>query len=420
MDDASIILVDPEHPCALDLLREAASKIVLHYSWVNKSLNAGRPLVESSNWGDCQVTPDNINHNFAYVPPPAPSNTQLQTPRPTPENRSYNFSTPVYSQSSAGITPPYTPTPLHWNRDPVMLQQQTPQLPPTNQVAPYNPQPMQSPSMFPPFPMSQPADTGTMVYGQQSPWTPFHPGVFGMIQPPTLEDLRRAYEVMMWFQRPPMYQQLPPPPTPTQPGPGFHPNPPPSTQNPPNTIGTQSEVPTVPETSLIATRSCQDSTSSHDTLLDLGDPPAGPPTDRSSSPQVQPMDILPPLPSDDATGPSTISTALHTHPKLFEHDVGKPIMFCIPIILKKRGKIAEIFRVRSRPPLTVPRPTKVLSIGYRGRVYGRRGGRRLCRPWPVGRELLRRDVVLCSRPQQAHCDARVRDRLLRKGENSGS
>lgn len=409
MEDASIILVDPEHPCALDLLQGAANKVVLHYSWVNKSLNAGYPLVGSNNWGDCQVTPDNVNHNFAYVPPPTPSNPQLQTPRPTPENRSYNFSTSSsFSQSSAGITPPYTPTPSHWNRDPVMLQQQTPQLSLASQVAPYNPQPMQSPSMFPPFPMSQPADMGTMVYGQQPPWPPFHPGAFGVIQPPTLEDLRRAYEVMMWFQRPAMYQQLPPPPTSTQSGPTFHPNLPPPTPNPTSTTDVQPEVPKVPETSAVVTLSCQDSTSSHDALPNLG----GPPPDSSNlltSPQVQPMDILPHPPSNNAAELSTIPTPLHTHPKLFEHDVGKSIMFCIPIILKKRGRIAEIFRVIFQPSSSVPRSHKIRSTGYGGWVYRRRGGRRLCCPWSVGRELFRRDVVLCSRLQQAYCHARVRD-----------
>lgn len=378
VDDASIILVDPEHPAAPDLLRVAASKVVLHYSWVNKSLNAGHTLVESSNWGDCKVTPDNINDNFGYVPPPAPSNPQLQTPRPTPENRLYNFSTPSsFSQGSAGITPPssqppYTPTPSHWNRDPLMLQQ-TPQLPPTNQVAPYNPQLMQSHNVFSPFPMSQPADTNAMVYGQQPAWPPFHPGAFGVIQPPTLDDLRRAYEVMMWFQRPAMYQQLPPPPTPTQPGPAFHPPPPPPTQNPPSIIGTQPEAPKVPGTTVAATLSRQDSTSSNDTLPDLGDPPGCHPPDSftfPSSPPVQPVPIPPPLPPNNTAGPSTIPTPTVTHPKLFEHDVGKPIMFCIPIILKGRGRIAEIFRVSFQLSSDIPWPHNICSAGHGGRIHG--------------------------------------------------
>ncbi|KAF9651858.1 hypothetical protein BDM02DRAFT_448771 [Thelephora ganbajun] len=350
VEDASIILVDPEHPGALDLLREAASKAVLHYSWVNKSLNAGHPLVESSNWGDCKVTPDNINNNFGYVPPPAPSNLQLQTPRPTPENRSYNFSTlSGFSQGSTGITPPssqqpYTPTPSHWNHDPVMLQQQTPQLPLTNQVVPYNSQLIQSPGMFSPFPMSQPADMGTVVYGQQPAWPPFHPGTFSMTQQPTLEDLRRAYEVVMWFQRPAVYQTLPPPPTSNQPGPAFHP--PPPTQNPTSIIGTQPEAPRVPGAPVTATLSRQDSTGSDGTLPDLGDLQSFSPPENFALPTspVQSVLMPSPPPPDNTAGPSTIPTPLHTHPKLFEHDVGKPIMFCIPIILKGRGRIAGIFR----------------------------------------------------------------------------
>lgn len=353
VEDASIVLVDPEHPGAPDLLRETGEKIVLHYSWVNKSLNAGRPLVESSNWGDCRVTLDNINSNFAYVPPPTPSNPQLQTPRPTPENRLHYFSTPPsLSQGSAGPTPPssqppYTPTPSHWNRDSAMLQQQTPLLPLANHVAPYNSQPMQSSSMFPPFPMSQPAEMGAMVYGQQPPWPPFHPGSLAVMQPPTIEDVKRAYEVMMWFQRPTTYQQLPPPSTPTQPGPALEPPPPPPTQTPPGVAGTQLEALKVPGTPAAATLSRKDSTSTNDTLPDLGDTLGGLQVE-SSTPvtplQIQPVTTSPP-PSDNAAEPSTIPTPSHAHPKLFEHAVGKPIMFFIPIILKDRGKIAEIFRV---------------------------------------------------------------------------
>lgn len=342
VDDASIVLVDPEHPCAPDLLREATNKVVLHYSWVNKSLISGRPLVESSNWGDCRVTPENITSHFSYVPPPTPSNTQLQTPRPTPEDRSHNFSTPSrFPQNSAGIVPPlsqppYTPTPSHWNCDPVMLQQQTPQLPPTNQVVSYNPQPTQSPSVFSPFPTSQPADMAQMVYGQQPAWPPFHPGMFGMVQPPTVDDVRRACEVLMWFQRPPMYQQLPPPPTPTQPNPTPHS----PTPHPPSAVGTQLESSTPPEFPAIATLPCRDD--SHDALPDLGDPPAGPPPDsrtRSASPQVPSVETPSHPPFDNAVEPPTT-------PKLFQHADGESIKFCVPVTTKMRGKMAQIFRVR--------------------------------------------------------------------------
>lgn len=361
MDDASIVLVDPEHPRTPDLLREAANKVVLHYSWVYKSLNSGYPLVDFDNWGDCKVTPDNINDNFGYVA----LNLQLQTPRPTPENRSHNLSTlSGFSQGSAGITPPssqppYTPTPSHWNRDPVMLQQQTPQLPSTNQLVSYNPQPMQSPGMFSPFPASQPADMGTMVYGQQPAWPSFRP----MIQP-TIEDFWRAYEIMAWFQRSAMCQPLPPPPTPSQPGPTFHPPTPtqpgptfypiqhPLAQHPSSAVGTQLESPTVPGAPVVTTLSRQDSASSHDALHDLGDPPAGPPHDSSpepTSPLVQSVYIPSPPPSNSAGGP----------PRLFEYHVGesnKSIMFCVPIIVKKRGRLAEIFRVGFKPSPRVSRP----------------------------------------------------------------
>ena len=365
VEDTSIVLIDPELPGAPDLLREAASKIVLHYSWVNKSLYAGHPLVEPSNWGDCRVTPDNINSNFGYVPPPPPSNPQLQTPRPTPESRFHGLSSPSrYSQGSAGIVPPSsqppcTPTPSYWSPDSVMLQQQqTPQLPPTNQFSPYNSQPVQPTNMFSPFPMSQSTEVGTMTHSQQPPWSPFHSGPYSTVQSPTVEDLRRAYDLMvMWFQRPPMYPQLPPPPAPTQPNTAFCVPPPPPTQNPPST-GTQLEDLRVPVTPVAATMSRQDTTDSSSATPDLGDLSGGSSHDTSALTAFsfsQPEAVLPPPTFNDPATSAAFPAPTHTHPKLFEHDVGKPIMFCVPIILKNRGKIAEIFRVGYKPSITIPR-----------------------------------------------------------------
>ena len=353
VEDASLVLIDTELPGAPDLLRQAAGKVVLHYSWVNKSMNAGNPLLESSGWGDCRVTPENINQDFGYVPPPPSSNPQLQTPRPTPEERPYSFSAPSrFSQSLGSIAPPssqppYTPTPSQWSLESTMLQQQTPQLPPTNQVVHYNSQSMQQPSMFSPFTMSQPTDRSEMTFGQQQAWSPFHPGPYGMMQPPTMEDVRRAYEVMMmmWFQRPPMHQQLPQPPIPTQQNPTFHPPPPPPTQNSQNTSSTRLEAPIVPGTAFSTTMSRQNSINSNG----LGDLLGGPSPETSAFPvpSLLQTDPVPPLLLPDSTaGPSMAPIPLHTHCKLFEHDIGKPIMFCVPIILKSRGKIAEIFRVR--------------------------------------------------------------------------
>ena len=362
VEDASVVLLDPELPGALDLLRKAADKIVLHYSWVNKSLNDGHPLVESSNWGDCRVTPDNINNDFGYVPPPPPSNPQLQTPRPTPEGRSYNlFTSSRYPQGSAGIVPPssqppYTPTPSHWSPDSLTPQHQTQQFPSTNQVATYNSQPMQPPNMFSQFPMSQPTDIGTMTYNQQPAWPPFHSGPYGTIQPPTIEDLQRAYELMMmWFQRP-MYPQLPAPPTPTQSNTPFNFPPPSLTQNM-SRASTQLEAPRAPGSPIATVMSRPDSADSGSPLLDLGDFSGGPSSQTSAlaiSPFTQSENISSPPPLNSPTGPATLLTPFRSLPKLFEHDVGKPIMFCVPIILKNRGKIAEIFRVSIQPSLAIP------------------------------------------------------------------
>jgi hypothetical protein len=369
VEDAAIVLIDTELPGAPYLLCEVASKVVLHYSWVNKSLNAGGPLLEASNWGDCRVTPENIGQDFGYVPPPPSTNPRLQTHRPTPEGHPYGFSAPFrFSQSSAGAAPPssqppYTPTPSQRSLESVMPQQQTPQQPPANQMVPYNSQPRQPSSTFP-FPTSQPTDIGATTSGQQRAWSPFHPGPYGMAQPPTMEDVRRASEIVMtvmWF-----HQQFPPPPTPTQPNAAFHPPPPPPTQDPPNTINTQPEASGVPGAAAAVTVSCQDSTYSDD----LGNFLGGPSSKALLTHSLVHSDPTPYSPPDNTTGQLTASTAprIHPrlfeydveyntagqltastppriHPKLFEHDVEKPIVFCVPIILRNRGKIAEILRV---------------------------------------------------------------------------
>lgn len=355
LDDASILLVDPGHPGVLDLLRVAAksNKVVLHYSWVDESLLAECPLVESSNWGNCRVTLDNLNSNFDSVLPSARSNLQLQTPPRMSEYRSYSFPTPSrFSQDSTGITPPASQpprilAPSHRNHGPVM---QTPQLSLTNQAAPYNSQPMQSLNMFSPSPVSRSTDMGGVVYGQQQPWSQFRPRTSGVVQPPTLEDLRRAYEVMVWFHRLATSRRLPPPPVPTQLGPAFQPPPPPQIRSLPSVAGTHSEVPRVPGIPVTATLSRQDSTTSNGILLGMNDPPGSQPETSvlPTSSQIKPLTILLPPRQYNPAGPSMILTPPHTHPKLFEHAVGKPIMFFVPIILKERGRIAEIFRVSFR------------------------------------------------------------------------
>ena len=352
VEDASILLIDPELPGARGLLQEAASKVVLHYSWVFKSLNAGNPLLEIRNWGDCRVTLENINGDFGYVPPPPPSNSQLQTPRPTPENRSCSFSTsPGFPQSLANTTPPssqpsHTPTPSHWPLNPVATQQIPSQQPSTSQVVPYNLQLMQPPSMFP---MSQPTNGNTMTYGHQPIWPP---GSYSMIQPPTVEEFRRAYEIMMWFQRPQIFQPLPPPTTPTQPGPIFRSPPPPPTENQPGTISTLFETPRMLGTPATTITQRQDSTDSDGALPGPGNSPGGPSPEASIFPVPPTLsEPIPPPPPFDISGPSTSSVPLQTHPKLFEHEIGRPIMFCVPITLKARGKIAEIFRVGFQPSI---------------------------------------------------------------------
>ena len=341
MDSTVIVLVDPEHRRTRHLLRGAANKIVLHYSWVDRSLNSGHPLVESNNWGGCKVTLDNINDIPGYVLPPDPSNLRLQTSRPAPVDRSHNLSTFYeFPQVSGSVTPPSSQ-------------------PQSTATPSRTTQTTRSPGVFPPFPTSRPADMGTMAHGQHPGWPPPHPEEFDMIRPPTQEELRCAHRVMMWFQRLSPYQQLPIPPTTTKSGPIFYRQ----TQPPPGGVGIQLENPTEAGAQDVAALSHQDSTNSRGALPDPVDPPAGPPPNGPplpTSPQVQSVKILPSPPPDNRHRLTVIPAPAHTYTKLFEHDVKKPMMFYVPIVLKRRGRLAEIFRVSVEPSLNVHCLTKYI------------------------------------------------------------
>jgi len=49
---------------------------------------------------------------------------------------------------------------------------------------------------------------------------------------------------------------------------------------------------------------------------------------------------------------------------LKEHDVNKTIMFCVPIVLRERERLAEIFWVRFDSSLSVSMPHIMYTIGY--------------------------------------------------------
>ena len=183
--------------------------------------------------------------------------------------------------------------------------------------------------------------------------------------------------------------------TPIQPNRVFHPPPPPPTQNPPTHIRAQPGAPKMPGTSVTTVISRQHWIGSSDSLHLSSGPPPGP----SHLPARLPIQSefgSSPL-SDDITESSMMVTPSHTHPKLFEHAIGKPIMFCVPIILKNRGKLAEIFRVSIEPSPTFRGLIRAHSTGCGGGIYRRCGGRRLRHPGSVGRALFRRNVVWCPR-----------------------
>ena len=223
------------------------------------------------------------------------------------------------------------------------LQQQTNQAIRVNHVV--SPQPTEPPGVFPPFPASHSAGMGTTAHDQELGWPSVRSEEFGAIQPPTQEDIRCAHRVLMWFQRLSPYQQFPPPPTMNNPGLTFNPQ----TRPLPSGVGAEVGGPTVPGAPDVAALS-------HGTLLDPDDPQPGPPLHGPllpTSPRVRPANIPPPPSLDNPRGLSVVLTPSRTHPKLFEHDVGKPIKFCVPIVLKRRGKLAQIFRVRFEPSPSV-------------------------------------------------------------------
>jgi len=171
-----------------------------------------------------------------------------------------------------------------------------------------------------------------------------------------------VYEVMAWFQRS-IAHQLYPPPTPTNTGPTFHP----PTHPPPSGVDTQLEHrPAEPRTLYIVSPSRQDSAGFHEALPNQGNLPAGSPPDGSPLPISQvPLVGIPSPPPPDNPPPPELSAA----PKLFEHDVNRPIIFCVPIDLRERGTLAEIFRIRFTPPLSVSLPHVMYSVGYERWIY---------------------------------------------------
>src|ERR1700753_224318 len=144
----------------------------------------------------------------------------------------------------------------------------------------------------------------------------------------------------IWFQRPPIQH---PSSTPTQPNSAFHPPAPPVPQN--SSSASAQPKASVSGTPVSTTLPCEDPIDSNDVLPDLGHLSGCRSSDLPASSSVQSDPTSPTLLPENAAGPSVILTLLHEHPRLFEHEVGRPIMFCVPITLKDQGRIAGIFRV---------------------------------------------------------------------------
>ncbi|KAJ3573679.1 hypothetical protein NP233_g2283 [Leucocoprinus birnbaumii] len=87
--NAQIILVDPVSWQGKEFIREWGkdqNKVVLDYHWVNSSLDASKPLLETDGWGDCLTRDDGlpILRPTANADEDALAPNPLPTPRETP------------------------------------------------------------------------------------------------------------------------------------------------------------------------------------------------------------------------------------------------------------------------------------------------------------------------------------------------
>ena len=58
---AQIILVDQETTDGKKFIRNwGQDKIILHYSWVKKSIQEGKALLKDCNWGECLTVDDGL------------------------------------------------------------------------------------------------------------------------------------------------------------------------------------------------------------------------------------------------------------------------------------------------------------------------------------------------------------------------
>ncbi|CAA7258689.1 unnamed protein product [Cyclocybe aegerita] len=123
--EAQIILVDSQTAEGRQLIRDwgaDANKTILEYTWVRKSVEAGKPLLGDEQWGDCLThddgqplgsTADAEDDGEIPNPLPTPRDTPDEPPRsrlPTSHTEP-SSSIPTLQNGSASMMPPPNPVP---------------------------------------------------------------------------------------------------------------------------------------------------------------------------------------------------------------------------------------------------------------------------------------------------------------------
>lgn len=345
--DAKFIIVNSSSTEGQKVVRNWAndtSKICLDFAWIQKSIDAGKPLLESDNWGECRqfddgksVLDDETEEHQRAIPPLL-TVVQLPTPRPTPTTSTSvpsNTSSPTFqceTQLSSLPTQPIASsstvaTPVAQLIPPSFFSQLTsspsPFVPPSGLVIPFGqpfPPPTVSDLFF--FQQSQqfnaqlqqqhqhPVSTQTQLLSQ-SPYLNFSQVYQELLQQAASQQQRIVTPVQQEasiFGTPHLLKQQTAQQASTQL---------PLIQNTAHTVS--SPLPTVPGSTSSPLPSCED------------------------SPIV--ITTKPDLPARSG------SVLDRTERDIFEVRFGEPLKFLVQIDLKNRAQVTKAIKVQNHPSM---------------------------------------------------------------------
>jgi hypothetical protein len=199
------------------------SKIFLDFSWVQRSLDAKKPLLQADQFGHCRLFDDgrpiSDEHDEGLYTPTSynfPSSVaQLPTPRPTPttSSSSANASTPQHSSPPSQPLPATNPVPFNNNMiSPIQSQlvpsQSWPQLP--SSTNPFLP----SSGMVVPFSQQFPLPNSQMLSLLSDP---NYMAMFEFFCRQQMQQQQFQGQLQYSYQQPPCLPQPQPSPLPPQP-----------------------------------------------------------------------------------------------------------------------------------------------------------------------------------------------------------